>query len=297
MATDTVRIAAVGDVHYGKQGQPPLRDLFASVADRAQVLLVCGDLTDHGLPEEAQALARDLAATRVPIIAVLGNHDFEAGKQDEVRKILLDAGVCVLDGESCEFHGIGFAGVKGFCGGFGPRALAPWGEDIIKRFVHEAIEEALKLESALMRLTTEHRVAVLHYSPIQTTVEGEPCEIFAFLGSSRLEEPLTRYPVDVVFHGHAHRGTPEGRTRSGAPVYNVSRPLLESAFPGAPALRIVEVGGAGVDVVARTDRADDGARDQPAEGADAPAGRSDGRAQRENQSDAHAAAVEAAGRG
>jgi Icc-related predicted phosphoesterase len=241
MTTRMVRIAALGDVHYGKQGQPSLRELFASAGDRADVLLLCGDLTDHGLPDEAQTLARDLSGVRVPTVAVLGNHDFEGGKQDEIRRILGDAGVCVLDGESCEFHGVGFAGVKGFCGGFGPRALAPWGEDSIKRFVHEAIDEALKLESALMRLTVEPRVAVLHYSPIQATVEGEPCEIFPFLGSSRLEEPLTRYPVSLVFHGHAHQGTLEGTTRSGAPVFNVSRPLLERALPHGPGLRIVEL--------------------------------------------------------
>jgi Icc-related predicted phosphoesterase len=146
----------------------------------------------------------------------------------------------MLDGEACEVQGIGFAGVKGFAGGFGRRALGPWGEDIIKKFVHEAVDEALKLETALARLRNDRIVAVLHYSPIQETVEGEPVEIFPFLGCSRLEEPLTRYPVSVVFHGHAHHGRPEGRTRTNAPVFNVSLPMMREMFPGRP-FRIVEL--------------------------------------------------------
>jgi Icc-related predicted phosphoesterase len=147
----------------------------------------------------------------------------------------------MLDGDTCEVAGIGFAGVKGFGGGFGERALQAWGEESIKRFVHDAVDEALKLESALARLRTPRRVVVMHYAPIQATVEGEPPEIYPFLGSSRLEEPLTRYPVTAVFHGHAHHGTPEGRTRSGVPVYNVAMPLLSQAFPDRPPFLIVEL--------------------------------------------------------
>ncbi len=237
----TVRIAATADIHWGRSNGGSLHPLFPGIHDSADVLLICGDLTDHGLPEEAKALARELAAVRIPIVAVLGNHDFEANKQDEVRGIFADAGVSILDCEGCEVHGIGFAGVKGFCGGFGERALGPWGEEAIKRFVHEAIDEALKLEAALARLGGAHRIAVLHYSPIQTTVEGEPREIFPFLGSSRLEEPLTRYPVTAVFHGHAHHGALEGRTRVGTPVYNVARPLLSGAFPEQPPIRVIEI--------------------------------------------------------
>jgi Icc-related predicted phosphoesterase len=183
----------------------------------------------------------------MPVVAVLGNHDFESGKADEVTKILAEGGVRVLDGDSCEFHGIGFAGVKGFCGGFGTGALGPWGEDMIKRFVREAVDEALKLETALARLRTTHRIAVLHYAPVKETVEGEPVEVYAFLGSSRLEEPLARYPVSAVFHGHAHRGRLEGRTRSGVPVYNVARPLLERMFPDRPPFRVLEVSRSGED--------------------------------------------------
>jgi Icc-related predicted phosphoesterase len=138
-------------------------------------------------------------------------------------------------------EGVGFAGIKGFAGGFGRGALGPWGETIIKQFVHEAIAEALKLESALARLRTHRRVAVLHYAPIRGTVEGEPPEIFPYLGSSRLEEPINRYRVSAVFHGHAHRGAPEGRTATGVPVYNVAMPLLARVNPDRPPFLIVEL--------------------------------------------------------
>jgi Icc-related predicted phosphoesterase len=237
----TVRLAAVGDVHCTKNSQGALQPIFASVAQQADVLLLCGDLCDYGTPEEAHILVRELASVRVPIVAVLGNHDFESGQQDAVKEILCEGGVQLLDGDAIEINGVGFAGVKGFGGGFGPRALGPWGENAIKAFVHEAIDEALKLESAVARLRVEHKVALLHYSPIQATCEGEPLEIMPFLGSSRLEEPLNRYPVSMVFHGHAHHGSPEGRTQSGIPVYNVSAPLMRQHFPDRPPFRIVEI--------------------------------------------------------
>jgi Icc-related predicted phosphoesterase len=237
-----VRIAAVGDLHYAQALDPSMRDTLARAGRDADVLLLCGDLTDHGLPEEAQGLAREIHnSVSIPVIGVLGNHDFEGGKQDEIRRILSDSGIRMLDGDAIEVAGVGFAGLKGFCGGFGKRALGPWGEQIIKDFVREALDEALKLESALARLRRVPRVAVLHYSPIQETVEGEPPEIFAFLGSSRLEEPLNRYRCDVVFHGHAHRGRPEGKTSTGIPVYNVSVQLLKSSYPDRPAFRLFEI--------------------------------------------------------
>ncbi len=156
-------------------------------------------------------------------------------------RILADIGVQVLNGEACEVDGIGIAGAKGFAGGFGRATLGAWGEPAVKRFVQEAMDEAVKLEGALARLRTEQRVALLHYSPIRATVEGEPADIFAFLGSSRLEGPLTRHPVSVVFHGHAHSGAPEGRTSSGTPVYNVAMPLMLRTFPGGPPYRVVEL--------------------------------------------------------
>ena len=205
------------------------------------MLLIAGDLTDTGLPEEARVLARELGALRIPGVAVLGNHDFESGRQEELAHILADAGLTVLDGEACEIHGIGIAGVKGFAGGFGTSALGPWGEPTIKQFVHEAVNEALKLEASLARLRSAQQVVLLHYSPVRQTVEGEPPEIFPFVGSSRLEEPITRFPVSMVVHGHAHRGRHEGRTKNDVPVYNVSLPLLTRTFPDRAPFLVLEV--------------------------------------------------------
>jgi Icc-related predicted phosphoesterase len=238
----TVRIAAVGDIHLGGKGlEPAIQILISQVAEHADILALCGDLTDRGDPDEARQIAKALGATTVPIVAVLGNHDYECDRVPEVTRILSDAGVRVLDGDAQEVLGIGFAGVKGFAGGFGRGALGPWGEPLIKQFVREALDEALKLETALSRLRTERKVALLHYSPIAATVEGEPLEIYPYLGSSRLEEPLSRYPVDVVFHGHAHHGATEGRTRNDIPVYNVSMMLLQRSFPHQPAFRVMEL--------------------------------------------------------
>lgn len=238
----TVRLAAVGDTHVRKTSQGALQPIFAAVNEDADALLLCGDLTDYGLPEEAHVLAKELTASvRIPIVAVLGNHDYESGYDAEVCAILSDAGVRVLDGEACEIHGIGFAGAKGFAGGFGRGTLGAWGEKTVKAFVQEAIDEALKLESALARLRTPQRIALLHYSPIAETVGGEPPEIYPYLGTSRLEEPLNRYPVNLVFHGHAHHGAPAGRTSMGIPVLNVAMPLLRSLYPDRPPLRIVEI--------------------------------------------------------
>jgi len=237
-----LRIAAMGDLHVSKNSQGAFQPLFTQISGAADVLLLCGDFTDYGLPEEARVLARELTgAMKIPVIAVLGNHDYEGGKPQEIRQILTDAGVEVLDGEATEIQGVGFAGVKGFAGGFGRGALGPWGEHAIKAFVQEAVDEALKLEAALARLRTPRRVALLHYSPIRATVEGEPSEIFAYLGSSRLEEPINRYRVSAVFHGHAHRGTPEGRTSTGVPVHNVSMPLLKRTYPNRPPFLVVEI--------------------------------------------------------
>ena len=215
--------------------------LFSQVSAHADVLALCGDLTDRGDPEEARQMAKALGSVTVPIVAVLGNHDYECGKVSEITRILCDAGVRVLDGDAVEVLGVGFAGAKGFAGGFGRGALGPWGEPLIKQFVREAVDEALKLETALSRLRTERKVALLHYAPIADTVEGEPREIYPYLGSSRLEEPLGRYPVDVVFHGHAHHGAPQGRTMGDVPVYNVSMMLLQRTYPDRPAFRVVEL--------------------------------------------------------
>jgi len=236
-----VRLAAFGDMHITRQSSGALQPILSPLNEQADVLLLCGDLTDYGTLDEAQILARELSSVRIPMVGVLGNHDHESGEAAQVCRILTDAGVRMLDGEACEILGIGFAGVKGFSGGFGPATLGAWGESATKLFVQEAIHEAMKLESALARLRTSRRVAIMHYAPVRATIEGEPVEIFSYLGTSRLEEPLNRYPLDAVFHGHAHRGTPEGRTSKGVPVYNVAMPLLRRAYPDRPPVRFVEL--------------------------------------------------------
>jgi Icc-related predicted phosphoesterase len=244
MTADLLRVAAVGDLHCTRTSEGVLQPLFAQMAESAEVIALAGDLVDYGLPDEAHVLARELSVAikaKVSVVAVLGNHDFEDGQPEAVKQILCDAGVTVLDGDAVEIKGVGFAGVKGFCGGFGRRALEPWGEMAVKSFVREALDEALKLESALARLRTPNRIALLHYAPVQATVEGEPLEIYPFLGSSRLEDPINRYEVDAVLHGHAHHGAPEGRTSAQIPVYNVSMPLLKRLFPDRPPFRILEL--------------------------------------------------------
>jgi Icc-related predicted phosphoesterase len=240
-SASTVRFAVVGDLHVTKDSAGSLRGLFAQASATADALLLCGDLTDYGTAEEAQVLADELGAVSVPIVAVLGNHDYESGTPETVTELLTRAGVRVLDGEACEIEGVGIAGAKGFAGGFGHGSLGAWGEPAIKQFVQEALHEAMKLESALAKLRMARRIALLHYSPITGTVQGEPVEIFPFLGSSRLEEPLLRYPVDAVFHGHAHRGTLEAKTINGVPVFNVAKPLLLRSRPDQPPFRLFEL--------------------------------------------------------
>jgi Icc-related predicted phosphoesterase len=241
-ANQTLRIAAVADIHVKKTGAGSMQELFRKASEAADVLILAGDLTDYGHVEEAKVLAKEItSALRIPAIGVMGNHDYETDHADDIIKVLGDAGVSMLDGDAIEIGGVGFAGVKGFGGGFGRRALGAWGEKMIKDFVHETVNEALKLEAALVRLRTPQKIAVLHYSPIQATVVGEPLEIVAFLGSSRLEEPLDRYRCTAVFHGHAHRGSLEGKTKAGAPVYNVAMPLLVATQPDQPPFRVIEV--------------------------------------------------------
>ncbi len=240
-ARQQMRIAAVSDLHCTRTSQGALQPILQRAAAQADLLLLCGDLTDHGLPEEARVLAGELAGVKVPMLGVLGNHDYHSDQAVEVEHILEGAGVKLLDGDDCIVHGVGFAGVKGFGGGFGRHTLEAWGEPAIKKFVYEAVEEALKLEKALARLHSSRRVAVLHYAPIQATVEGEPPAIFPFLGSSRLEEPINRYGVSVVFHGHAHHGSPEGKTLSGIPVYNVALSLLKRTLGETAPFRMLEL--------------------------------------------------------
>lgn len=239
---DIVRVAAVGDLHCRRDSIGKISAALDSVNEMADVLVLCGDLTDYGTSDEARVLAKELSGVKLPMLGVLGNHDFEAGQPDEVVKILSEAGVRLLDGDSCEVRGVGFAGIKGFGGGFGRSTLGFWGEPAVKHFVQETLNEALKLESALARLKTQHRVVVMHYAPVRATVVGEPDEIFPYLGCGRLEEPLHRYPVSLVVHGHAHKGSPEGRTIAGdIPVYNVAMPLLRACYPEEQPFRVLEL--------------------------------------------------------
>jgi Icc-related predicted phosphoesterase len=236
-----IRVAAVGDLHCTRKSQGAYQQLFRKMSRDADVLVLCGDLTDYGLPEEAQILASELGhGLTIPAVAVLGNHDHESDHMSEMRNILLAAGVTVLDGDACEIEGVGFAGVKGFCGGFGDHAVAAWGEHTLKVFVQEAAHEALKLEEALTRLSCPTRLAVLHYAPIEATVAGEAREIYPFLGSRRLEEAIDRAgAVAAAFHGHCHSGSLEGKTAGGVPVYNVAMPLLRKMMPGQPPYRMI----------------------------------------------------------
>jgi len=239
MAKRALRIAATADLHYAKHSRGKMHDAFAEISRSADLLLLCGDLTEYGLPEEAEELAADVrSAVRIPVIAVVGNHDYESGQPEMVSKVLDDAGVNVLNGEAIEIAGVGFAGISGFGGGFGRRMLNAWGEPLIKQFVQESISHAIRLEQALVKLQTEKRIVVLHYSPIRATLQGEDPEIYAFLGSSRLEEPINRFRVTAVFHGHAHNGILDGKTSTGIPVYNVSEPALRKT---GKSYRIVEL--------------------------------------------------------
>ena len=222
-----IRIAAVGDLHFDSTRGTSFREMFADVNKEADILLLLGDMTTHGRPEQMEAFVEELAGVNIPIVAVLGNHDYEAGMTDELTEILHERGVHVLDGSEVVIEGIGFAGTKGFAGGFGRGALGPFGELLIKEFVQAALDEALKLENALRSVHADVKIVLLHYSPIFETVVGEPEVIWPFLGSSRLLQPIDTIGATAVFHGHAHHGTIEAQTPAGIPVFNVAMPLLE----------------------------------------------------------------------
>lgn len=226
-----MRIAAIGDLHVQEDSVAPYREMFAEISANADAVVLCGDLTNFGRTKEAEILAEDIRSCSVPVLGVLGNHDYECGQPEKVCAILMAAGMKMLNEQAVEIDGVGFAGVKGFLGGFGRGELAPFGEPIVKAFVDEVMNEARKLENQLRTLRTERSVAVLHYAPIAATIEGEPPAIFQYLGSQRLCEPIDRFDhVKAVFHGHAHHGTYEGRTPLGKPVYNVAQFVLKPKF-------------------------------------------------------------------
>jgi uncharacterized protein len=237
-----MRIAATADLHFttGSRHSAPLLDQLNRVRDSADVLVIAGDLTGTGLPGEMTQLLNVVVRARIPTIVVLGNHDFESGNQAELMQMLSQAGIKVLDGTAYERAGVGFAGTKGFVGGFGRTLLTAFGEPEIKHFVQASVDEALKLERAMAQLRSEKRVVVLHYSPIATTVHGEPLEIYPFLGTSRLAEVVDRHGAQLVLHGHAHHGQLDGKTTTGISVHNVALNLLQAQSPPA-AYRIFDV--------------------------------------------------------
>lgn len=225
-----IRIAAVGDLHVRETDRGKWKDYFAAICREADILVLAGDLTDTGDEDEAALLVEELKGCNIPLVGVLGNHDYEKGRHKIIKETLAQSNMQVLDGESTIIDGIGFAGIKGFGGGFGESMLSKFGEEMMKLFVQEAVDEALKLERALARLGQHEgeisKIAIMHYAPIADTVEGEPLEIYPFLGSSRLFEPIQRNKVLAVFHGHAHRGKHESQTPDGTKVWNVSLPVL-----------------------------------------------------------------------
>lgn len=229
-----LRIAAVADIHISKPIDPVLSEMFQNVSQEADILLLCGDLTHHGDPAQAWVLNKELEACTIPVLGVLGNHDYDLDRENEIRKILRSGKLKLIEGDTFRMEHVGFAGAKGFCGGFKEHMLTSFGERAIKDFVKESIDESMLLENALFRLQTEKiekKVVVLHYSPISKTLQGEDIEKYLLLGSSHLEEPINNFNASIVFHGHAHHGTHFGKTSKDIPVYNVSLPVLRKLKP------------------------------------------------------------------
>ena len=228
-----VRVAAVGDLHIGTDTSGRLAASFATLRDCADMLLLAGDLTRMGSEEEAICVVRELQDVTIPIVAVLGNHDLHSDEQDLVVERLYEGGVTVLEGDTCTVSvdgtTVGVAGVRGFGGGFPGRCASDFGEPEMKLFVRTTKAAAEQLGRGLESLTTDLRIALLHYSPVPETLVGEPPEIFPFLGSYLLAEAIDHAGADLVLHGHAHRGRERGMTPGGIRVRNVAQPVI-----GAP---------------------------------------------------------------
>jgi len=229
-----IRVAAVGDIHYGPECGGRLKQHFDEVHEHADLLVLAGDLTRCGEPVEAERLADDLADIRVPVVAVLGNHDLHADKGDECTKVLEGAGVHVLEGSATvvDVHGtsVGIAGVKGFGGGFPGASGSDFGEPEMKAFMRHSREVADTLRDALAVLATDVRIALCHYSPVEETLRGERLEIYPFLGCWLLAEAIDDAGADVAFHGHAHRGSERGVTPGGVRVRNVAQPVIAHPY-------------------------------------------------------------------
>lgn len=230
-----MKIAAIGDLHCKTDSNGPVGRLLAEAAREADVLVLAGDLTDRGRIEEMEVLLQGLQPLTLPVVAVLGNHDHEQDHAEILLKMMKSSGVHVLESSTCVIQGVGFIGTKGFCGGFGAQRIQPFGEKAIKDFVNTSVSEVLRMEQALQDLGTRRKVGVIHYAPIRDTLQGESAELYPFMGSSLLADAFDRCGADVVFHGHAHNGAPEGRTRGGIPVYNVSR-FVRARLGGPPCL-------------------------------------------------------------
>jgi Icc-related predicted phosphoesterase len=229
-----IRIAAVGDLHAGLDSVGKIGPRFEDVRDRADVLLLAGDLTRRGAEEEGKVVAEELRDLGVPVVAVLGNHDHHSGRQDRIRQHLEEAGIRVLEREGAvlEVAGrrLGVAGTKGFGGGFAGASASAFGEEEMKAFVGHTEEVAAGLEGALGGLDADLRVALLHYAPVESTLAGERLEIYPFLGSYLLAEAIDRAGADLVLHGHAHRGTERGVTPGGISVRNVAETVIGHAY-------------------------------------------------------------------
>ncbi len=232
-----MRIAAIADVHYGVEERGPLMAVLEQLARDADLLLIAGDLTRHGDPAEAAELAADLADLEMPKVAVLGNHDYHSDREAEIVELLIEAGVQVLEGESAvvDVAGtrLGVAGAKGFGGGFPGGFVTAFGEPEMRAFAHHGVEAAERLGTALeelVRAGVEHRVALVHYSPIEATLVGEHPQLWPFLGSYLLAEAVDRWGADLVLHGHAHHGSPAGETPGGVPVRNVAHPVINVPY-------------------------------------------------------------------
>ena len=237
-AEKKVRIAAVADIHVKTTDKGIWAEYFREISKRADILLIGGDLTYTGDEAEAHTLSEELKNCNIPVVTVLGNHDHEKGRQKLIRQIVQNENVHVLDGEFVIFGNVGIAGIKGFGGGFDMHMLSLFGEEAMKSFVKEAVNEALSLDRALKRMDEENenikKIVLMHYSPIKATIVGEPEQVFPFLGCSRLAEPLSRHKVTAVFHGHAHKGFHEGTTSDGIKVYNVAWSILQKAGYDVP---------------------------------------------------------------
>jgi len=228
-----MRIAAIGDLQCEVDSVGLVTQLFHGIEGEADLLIMAGDLTNTGQPEEMGTLLRELRGIHLPKIAVAGNHDHESGQIDLLTEMMSSEGITILNGTTCEINGVGFVGIKGFCGGFGDLLVKPFGEQALKIFINATVEEALQIEEAAAALNTRHKVAILHYAPIKETIKGESPEIYPFLGTSLLADALDGHGIDVIFHGHAHNGSPHGLTPGGIPVYNVARFVRSRLGPRA----------------------------------------------------------------